>query len=213
MAHPIDFLLVLVVLMNFVVLGTSWMRVCIRAVAVQGALLGVLPLLAHGQTTWHADLMAVAAIVLKGVLIPQLLLKAMRDVRIRQEVEPVVGFVPSLVLGAAGTGFAVWLSVRLPLSPAHTGTLLVPASLATIFAGFLVLTGRRKAITQVVGYLMLDNGVFLFGLLLINAMPFLVEAGVLLDLLVAIFIMGIVLHHIRQEFSSLDTGRLAGLRD
>jgi len=211
--HPADLLLVLVILMNFLALGASAMRVCIRAAALQGAVLSVLPLLAHRQPGWNAILMALGAAALKGILIPGLLHKAMRDVHVSHEVEPYVGFVPSLFLGAGGTALALLFAGGLPLAPEHVGSLIVPASLATIFSGFLLLTTRRKAITQVVGYLILENGVFVFGLLLIEAMPFLVEVGVLLDLFVAIFIMGIVLNHIRREFSSLDTEHLADLRE
>ena len=79
--------------------------------------------------------------------------------------------------------------------------------------GLILLTTRRKAISQVVGYLVLENGIFVFGLLLVDAMPLLVEVGVLLDLFVAVFVMGIILNHIRDEFASLDTGRLEELRE
>ncbi|HEU4428038.1 MAG TPA: hydrogenase, partial [Myxococcota bacterium] len=72
---------------------------------------------------------------------------------------------------------------------------------------------RRKAITQVVGYLVLENGIFLMGLTLHEAMPLLVELGVLLDLLVGVFVIGIVLNHINREFSSLDVTRLDTLRE
>ena len=63
-----------------------------------------------------------------------------------------------------------------------------------------MLTTRRKAIMQVLGYLLLENGIFMFGLLLLEAMPFLVEIGVLLDLFAAVFVMGIIIHHISREF-------------
>jgi len=76
-----------------------------------------------------------------------------------------------------------------------------------------LLTTRRKAISPPVGYLVLENGVFIMGLTLVHAMPFLVEMGVLLDLLVAIFVMGIIINHIKREFASLDTTRLSQLRD
>ncbi|MDP2874900.1 MAG: hypothetical protein Q8O00_01875, partial [Holophaga sp.] len=92
-------------------------------------------------------------------------------------------------------------------------TLFVPASLTTLFTGFLILTTRRRALTQVVGYLVLENGVYLFSLLLVKNMPLLVETGVLLDLVVGIFVMGIVINHIQQAFDSQDTQRLAHLRD
>ncbi len=90
---------------------------------------------------------------------------------------------------------------------------MVPAAAATLMSGFLVLMGRRKAISQVLGYLLMENGIFLFGLLLADAMPVMVEAGALLDLLVGIFVMGIVINHISREFSSIDTSRLSALRE
>ena len=213
LTHPSDLFLVLVILLNFVVLGTSLMKLCVRAVTLQGVLLSLLPLLVHRGAGWHAVAIAVGAAALKGILIPALLFRALRDVHIRHEVEPFVGYVPSLFLCAVGTGLATLFAGSLPLAPEHRGTLLVPASLATILSGFLVLTTRRKAITQVVGYLMLENGVFIFGQLLIEAMPFMVETGVLLDLFVGIFVMGIVINHIREEFSSLDTEHLAALKE
>lgn len=208
-----DFLLVAVMLLNFLALGTSRMRVCIQAAAVQGVLLGVLPLLVPQHVEWRTALVAAGTLLVKGLVIPSLLFKAMRDVKIRREVEPYLGFVPSLFLAGVGTGLALLFGGSLPLAPAHTGSLAVPASLATLLAGFLLLTTRRKAITQVVGYLILENGIFVFALLLLEAMPFIVEVGVLLDLFVAVFVMGIVLDHIRSEFSSLDTERLAELKE
>jgi hydrogenase-4 component E len=72
---------------------------------------------------------------------------------------------------------------------------------------------RKKAVSQVLGFLMLENGVFVFGLLLSDVMPVMVEAGVLLDLLAAVFVMGIVMFHIHREFSSLDTEKLTALKD
>jgi hydrogenase-4 component E len=101
----------------------------------------------------------------------------------------------------------------LPLAPEHVGSLLIPTSLATVITGFILLTTRRKAITQVAGYLVLENGIFVMGLALIEAMPFFVEVGVLLDLLVAIFVMGIILFQINREFASLDTTRLSTLKE
>ena len=139
--------------------------------------------------------------------------RAMRDVAIRREIEPFVSYVTSLLLGAVATGAAVLFAGRLPLAPEHQGSLLVPASLATVLAGFLILTTRRKAITQVVGYLVLENGIFVMGLTLHEAMPFLVEVGVLLDLLVAIFVIGIVINHINREFASLDVTELDSLKE
>ena len=102
---------------------------------------------------------------------------------------------------------------RLPFAETRLAPLLVPASFATVAAGFIVITTRRKAISQVLGFLMLENGIFVFGLLLVEAMPFLVEVGVLLDLFVGIFVLSIIIHHINREFASLDTRRLSLLKE
>jgi hydrogenase-4 component E len=89
----------------------------------------------------------------------------------------------------------------------------VPTALSTAWTGLLLGMARRKAVAQVLGFLVLENGVFIFGVLLSDFMPVMVEAGVLLDLFAAVFVMGIVIFHINREFSSLDTARLSSLRD
>lgn len=213
MSHRSDALLVVILLVNFFSLGASRLRTVISAVAVQGIVLGVLVVLVHGEIHFRIALLAAATILLKAIAIPAMLEKAMRDADIRREVDPYVGFVASLLLGALGTGLSLLFARTLPLAPEHAGSLMVPASFATVLTGFLVLTTRRKAITQVVGYLILENGIFLFGLLLVEAMPFLVEVGALLDLFVGIFVMGIIVNHISRTFSSLDTSNLTALKD
>jgi hydrogenase-4 component E len=209
----LDPILVLVLLLNFVVLGASRLRTIINAVALQGILLGVMIVVAQSRVTGWVLAMAAAAIVLKGVTIPRMLFHAIREVVQRREVEPLVGFVTSLMLGAVGTALAVLFSKTLPIAHEHAGSLIVPAALSTVLTGFLILTTRLKAITQVVGYLILENGVFIFGLLLVEAMPFLVELGVLLDLFVAIFVMGIIINKISREFSTVSTRKLSALKE
>jgi hydrogenase-4 component E len=213
MTGAVDPLLVFVLVTNFLVLGTSRLRSAINATAIQGALLGALTVCTHGGAALRPILLAVAAVAIKSALIPSMLHRAMRDVAIRREIEPFVSYVTSLLLGAVATGAAVLFAGRLPLAAEHQGSLLVPASLATVLTGFLILTTRRKAITQVVGYLVLENGIFVMGLTLHEAMPFLVEVGVLLDLLVAIFVIGIVINHINREFASLDVTELDSLKE
>jgi hydrogenase-4 component E len=213
MSHAVSPLLVVVLLLNLLVLGTSRLRAVINAAAWQGVVLGLLTLLVHPEIHIQTIAIAAGAILVKGIVIPFMLMRAMRDAAIRREVEPLIGFIPSLFLGAIGTALALLFSSTLPLAPEHEGSLLVPSSLATVITGFLVLTTRRKAITQVVGYLLLENGIFIMGLCLLDAMPFLVEVGVLLDLFVGIFVMGIIINQISREFASLDVGRLSSLKE
>lgn len=206
-----NLLLISVILINFFTLGSSRLGSCIRAVAAQGALLALLPLATHGWSR-HTLILGVGALALKGVLIPLVLTRALKQVRLRRESGPLIGYIPTMVLGALITSAAFIFADFLPLQPEHRGGLFIPTSLATLFVGFLLLMTRREAVSQVLGYLVLENGIFIFGTLLAEAMPLMVEAGVLLDLLVGVFIMGIVMDQIRREFSTLNTERLSALK-
>jgi hydrogenase-4 component E len=212
MGSVLELLLVALFLLNFYVLGTSRIRAVIHAVGLQGILLGIAPTLVKGTPLASLGV-ALPAVLLKGVVIPVMLVRALRNTEIKREVEPLVGYAPSMVLGALGTALAIVMGSRLPLLPEHADSLVVPAALSTVFVGFLFLSTRRKAISQVLGYLMLENGIFLFGLVLVEAVPLLIEIGMLLDLFVAIFVMGIIINHISREFSSIDTRQLSALRE
>jgi hydrogenase-4 component E len=207
-----EVLLLLVVLTDFAVLGTARLSTCIRAVAAQGLLLGLLPLAIAPEITTHTVVIGVGTVALKTLLLPWFLMWAIREAAVRREVEPLVGFIASLLLGCAAVALAFAIAARLPL-PEPGRELLVSVSLATVIIGFIVLTTRRKALTQVVGYLMLENGIFLFGLTQTESVPYLLEVGVLLDVFVGVFIMGIVVFHINREFDSLDSARLSELKD
>jgi hydrogenase-4 component E len=209
----LDPLLIMALALNFVALGVSRIRAVINAVALQGLLLGFIPLFIHPDIAFRGVVLVGVTIALKGIVIPAFLVHAMRGADIQHEVSPVVNFMSSLLLGAIGTGLAIAFSYTLPLASEHTNSLLVPVALSTVWAGFLMLTTRKKAIMQVLGYLLLENGIFLFGLLLLDAIPFLVEVGVLLDLFTAVFVMGIIIYHISREFSSISTEHLSELKE
>ena len=213
MVYFLDPLLIVALALNFVALGVSRIRGVINAVAFQGVLLGFSPLLVHPDIGLRGLLLVAVTVGLKGFVIPRFLVRAMREANIQHEVNPVVNYMSSLLLGAAGTGLALMFAYTLPLAEGRTDLLIVPASLATVWTGFLLLTTRKKAIMQVLGYLVLENGIFLFGLLLLEAMPFLVEVGVLLDLFTGVFVMGIIIHHISREFASTGAERPSELTD
>jgi hydrogenase-4 component E len=203
----------LVLGLNLLALGSSRLPSLIRAVAAQGVVLGILPLLLEQHTGWTIVLLSAGTIAAKGLVIPALLRRALVRARIDRELDPVIGFVPSLLLGAAATIGAVIAVPALPLLPEHSRTLLAPAAFATAIHGFLLLAARTKAVSQVCGYLILENGIFLLGLMLLGAMPLLVEAGILLDVTVAVFIIGIIVDRIRSSFDSLDTRKLTTLHE
>src|SRR5262245_53801247 len=126
MAQLLDLLLIAVLALNFVALGVSRLRAVITAVATQGMILGLLPPLVHSDIGARGVLLGVAVVILKGIVVPSLLVRAMREARIQHEVRPAISFVRSLLLGAIGTGLALVFSYTLPLAEEHTDLLLVP---------------------------------------------------------------------------------------
>jgi hydrogenase-4 component E len=212
MSSLAELALFLVVLTDFVVLATSRLSACIRAIAFQGLLLGALPLLIHPTWSLHTVALAAGTLAIKAVLLPWFLRWAIREAAVRREVEPLIGYMVSIILGAVALTIAFAVAAALPLH-LLMADLLVPVALVTVMIGLIVLITRTKAITQVVGYLMLENGIYLFGLTQAQRVPFLLEVGVLLDVFVGVFIMGIVVFHINREFDSISAVRLTELRD
>lgn len=209
-----NLILVLVVLTNLKLLGSSRLGASIRVVAAQGVVLGFLPLLAHWQEmSVHFALLAVGTILIKGVVFPWFLFRAIREAEIAREIEPYVGYAASLVTGAVTLGLSFWLCTRLPVPEAIASPWLVPVSFFSIFAGLFLIISRKRAVSQVLGFLVLENGIYTFGVGVVVKTPFLVEVGVLLDVFVAVFVMGITIFHISREFDHIDTGRLSALKD
>ncbi len=205
---------VLLILCTLALFGASRLSYCIRVAAVQGFVLGLLPVFTSAAGMHpSAWVMSGLAIALKAFVFPWLLLRALRQANIRHEIEPSVGFSWSIWIGIlllavcvlAGRGMASW--------PGAPEGLQLPASFFMVLAGFFLIAARRQALTQAVGYLVLENGVFVFGSLLVPEAPRLLELAVLLDLLAAVFIMGIAIFHIHREFDHIDTNRLNFLRD
>lgn len=223
----VDPCIVMSLLLNFYILGVSRLRTLIIVVAIQGVLLGLMYPVVHqgflpqtgGLTSMsplgllRLGLLTLAIVGIKGLLIPKLLFQAVLLADIRTTLSSVIGFVPSMLLGGIGAGAALIFAQTLPLPEGHTTHLLIPAALATVLTGFLMLVTRREALGQVLGYIVMENGIFIFGLLLIEAVPLMVEFGVVLDLFVGVFVMGIIVNHVSRAFPEASTEHLTTLRE
>ena len=208
-----DIILILLVLTNLRLLGAGRLGASVRTVAVQGVLLGALALLTHHHLTAVVLLVALSGMVLKGVVFPWLLFRALREAEVEREVEPFVGPILSLLAGVAALGASLWLARRLPLPESPNSSLLVAVALFSILVGLFLIVTRKKAISQVLGFLVMENGIYAFGVGLVLESPLLVELGVLLDVFVAVFVMGIIIFQISREFDHIDTHELSKLRD
>jgi hydrogenase-4 component E len=213
MIDLINALLVVVLVLNLFALGSSRIQSVIRLVAAQGALLGLITILMHDRLTWPVVVSATAAVLIKGIVIPAIMVRSLRAAEIKREFEPFIGFLPSIVLGAVSTGAVLLLAQAFSAPGGGAPSLIVPASISTILVGFIIVVSRFKAISQVLGYLVLENGIYIFGMLLVEAIPLVVEMGMLLDLFVGVFVISIITNHINQAFSSMDTRRLASLKE
>jgi len=204
----IDSLLMFIVLTNLFLLGSSSINTCILLVAVQGVLLGILVLISHFSI--HAIVISTGSIILKGWVFPWLLYRTMRGVNIRQQIKPIISYTTSLLMGIFILSVSFWIGGQL-LFPGFS--LLITVAIFTSLSGLFLMITRKKAISQVLGYLVLENGIFCFGTLLAQHQPLLVEMGVLLDVFVAVFVMGITMFYISEEFDHINTQYLSSLRD
>ncbi len=210
----VDLLLILVLLTNLKLLGSTRLGACIRAVAVQGIILGLLPVLTGGHAgAPRVALLAMGSIIIKGIVFPRLLFRAIREADVTREVEPYVGYILSLLIGIFSLLVSFWLSRRLPTLSVVATPLLVPASFFSILSGLFLIIARKRALHQVIGFLVLENGIYTFGVGVMEQTSFVVELGVLLDVFVAVFVMGIAIFHINREFDHIETDRLSTLRD
>lgn len=210
----INFIMVCIVLMDLLLVASSRLSACIRIVAFQGIAVAFLPFVVNAHPLLAGTLtFVVATIILKGFIFPWLLFRALRAANVRREIEPFVGYALSMLVCILIFMVSVWLGNRLPMPRPVFSTFIVPVSFATILCGLFIIVSRAKAITQVLGYLVLENGIYVFGMALLVEQPFLVELAILLDIFVAVFVMGIAIFHISREFDHMDTQLLSQLKD
>jgi len=213
MTLPVDTLLVILILSSFLVLGTTHLPTAIRLSAIQGISIGLLPLaIAPSDFSLRVILLGMVIIVLKGFVFPLLLRRAMRESMTSTEMQPFVGSSASILVGLLALMAAFWLDSRMHFLPSRSHQLFPPVAFFVMMTGLFLIVARKLAVTQVVGYLQLENGIYVFGLSIAAEVPVVVELGVLLDVFVAVFVMGIAIFRINREFNHMDSERLRHLK-
>jgi hydrogenase-4 component E len=204
----------LLLLVNLRMFATSRVDSLIRGVALQAFLLVCLAVVSReGSVSLEGWAFLSVTGLVKCAVLPAMMMRALRSVGIRREVEPLVGYRVSLFIGLIVTGFSIWAAVQLPMPDRAADPLAVAAALVSMITGIFLIVARRKAISQAIGYLAMENGVYVLAPALAVHGPLIVETGVLLDVFVGVFIMGVIILHIRQEFKHIDIDRLSELRD
>ena len=204
----------MLLLIGFAMLAQRRLLTLIHLLAWQGFVLALgtaLVALLTGQTElWYS---AALSLGLKALLIPAVLHRLLRRLKVRGDVEAVINIPTTLLLGIVLVIFA--FSLAAPIS-ALTGTItrgMVGIALAAVLLSFLMMITRRKAISQVVGFLAMDNGLFFAATSATLGMPMIVELGVALDALIGFVILGIFFFQMRETFDSMDLSHLERIRE
>ena len=209
-----DAILILVIILGLFIVASTRLGTMIQIFGIQSVIMGCVPFFMYAKDMEvYIVIVSLAAIVLRGFIMPNFLFWAIRHVSVRSEVSPIIGLGATLLLSAFSIAGSFLLASRLVFPVPISSDMVIPSSFSLIIMGFILIVGRTKAISQVIGYLLLENGIFLFAILLLKKMPLLVEMGILLDLFIAAVVMGIVVNNISDEFNNMDTIQLTTLKD
>ena len=211
MEHLIEFILAVFLITNLMMAASSRLMHCVKIVMIQGLLLGLLPLFLGHLDTMHL-IAALLNISIKGIALPYLLVAAIKRADVCRELEPLVGYSTSLVIVLLFFAVSFWLGTKLPAEESYL-QLATPTAVATMLTGLFIVMARRKAITQAIGFLTFENGISLFGTGRMLDFGVAVELGILLDVLVLVFVMGIAVMRIKREFQHIDSDKLHHLGD
>lgn len=212
--HPVDTLLSLVLLSILFAYGASRVPVLIKLLAFQGIVVSLVPFFTGQQMGGEGAVFTVATLAIRGVIIPLSIHLAIKRVpAIQQELSPVIGYKASILWGLVLIVAATLISRHLNLGTASGFRLLLPSAIALLVTGMFLLMARRNAIAMVIGYIMLENGIYLMGATFSDRARHIVEFGILLDVLAGVMIMAIILRNIKQTFDDVDTAHLRTLKE
>lgn len=209
----------LVLVLQITMVAQRWLITNIRAFAIQSLLLaGIANTIAYYNGATHIYVAAALTLVFKVILLPWILQRLVTRIEIRQEIEPFVNVPVSVIISGLLTLIAYVVAEPLQGSgqgggaAAALGHNTLPVAIALFLIGFFMMINRRKALTQVLALLSLENGLFLAAISLTYGMPLIVEVGIFFDVLVAVMILAILVYRIRETFDSMDVSRLSRLK-
>ncbi len=213
MIQPVNILSLLLILSVLFAMGSSGIITIIKVVAFQGMIVTVLPLLLDLDLTLGNLVFDAILLLIRGIIIPALLYYSITHIIHKNELDPLCGYNASIFAGILIILTAIYISSKFDFSIIHKTPLILPASITVLLGGVFFLMARRKAVTMVIGYLMLENGIYLIGASLSKRSHQVVEFGILLDVLIGVMIMGIVLFNIQRAFDDTGTALLRKLKD
>lgn len=213
-SKTIDILAIFMLMATIMLIGSSRLRVCIWAYAIRSFVLAwVSGLIAYFSGIHHIYVATGVSVALKVVVIPGFLFYIINKIKIRDEVESFINYTLSLLI-ACGLILIAYYSTQTVLQFENVFMRhCLPVSIAITLLGFFVMITRKKAITQILGLLAMEDGLFFAALSTSYGMPLIVELGVFFDILVSVIIMGVYVYRIKETFDTIDTDILRELRE
>lgn len=214
--RSVDILATGILVTAFLIVSSKSLTFYVRLFVIQSALLGTLSLLiASHYNDVHILIAAILTFLIKVLAIPLVLSKVIDRIRVRKEVDFSVNITVSLII--CGAIVILSNSVAQPiLLVQRAGSLfttkVLPISIAVMLIGLFIMISRKKAVTQIIGLLSMENGLFLSGLSITHGMPLIVEVGIFFDILVAALIMGLFVFRINKSFETIDIAAMRSLR-
>lgn len=184
----------------------------VRVLALQGFILfGVTFMQLHDIKTYNLVLILLETIIFKAIAVPMFLSYLIKRNKITRETEPYLPHFISLLI--VTTIIVITVLLANSIQDTYLDKIFFIVSLSTLFTGLYFIASRKKIITHVMGYLMIENGVFVLSLAVGNEMPNLVNLGIMLDVFASVLILGIFLNKIGDVFKDVDVDQLSNLKD
>src|SRR3990172_9307967 len=204
----------LLLLLAFAMLTQRRILSLINLFALQGFVLvlstGIVAYSTNQNNMYYSVMLTV---VLKVLLLPWILHRLIRALNVRWDVEPLINIPATMLIGIVLVIFAFNLATPISQIAGTVTKSTIGIATACILLAFLMMITRRKAVSQVIGFLAMENGLFLAATSATYGMPMVVELGIALDVLVATLLFGVFFFHIRETFESLDIHHLEKLKE
>jgi len=204
-------LIAMILVSTFMILGSTRLYSCVRAFGIQSFLLAcVAGIVAYSTGKNDIYIVALLTLILKAAVIPYIFLYIIREIKVTREIELYVNISPSLIIGGVLVVISYYL-IRSISIISELSSLALSASMSLVSIGLFIMISRKKALMQMLGILIMENGLFLGAISLTYGMPLLVELGIFFDVLIGVLIMGILIFRINKTFESIDTDMLKTL--
>jgi hydrogenase-4 component E len=210
---PVDTILSLVLLSILLSYGYSRLPRLIKVVAFQGIVVSIVPFFIGHDMAAGSVIFTLATLAVRGIIIPLSIYIAIQKGTIQRKVEPIISYQASILCGLGLIVAATQISRELNIASISEYPLLLPTAISLLVTGMFLLMTRRNAIAMVLGYIIMENGIYLVGTTFSVRARHIVEFGILLDVLAGVMIMAVILQNIKQTFDDVDTALLRTLKE